>query len=86
MKKHISPPMAHVPSFSLYGDGELIMEGKFKLIDYSKTRIAVDVNYKNKLAVIQGDALSIRVAAENVLSFSGKISSFALEDLKEDKK
>ena len=78
--------MAHVPSFSLYGDGELIMEGKFKLIDYSKTRITVDVNYKNKLAVIQGDALSIRVAAENVLSFSGKISSFALEDLKEDKK
>lgn len=73
------------PSFALCGDSELIMEGNFKLIDYSQTRIAVDIHYKGKCAVIKGQDLCVRVAAENVLCFCGVISSLSLADIKEAK-
>lgn len=62
---------------ALYGNREVIMEGKFKLLDYTPERIAADVGVGRMAAVITGSELRLRVVGENVLSIYGSITSFS---------
>lgn len=65
------------PSVVINGDGEVILEGKFKLLDYSSARVVLDLKNKGRCAVISGENLRLCVMAENVVSVTGKISSFS---------
>lgn len=65
------------PSVVINGDGEVILEGKFKLLDYSSARVVLDLKHKGRCAVVEGDNLRLCVLAENVVSVTGKISSFS---------
>ncbi|MBR6535419.1 MAG: YabP/YqfC family sporulation protein [Clostridia bacterium] len=76
MKKQPSHIQIYTPTVSLYGESEMIMEGRFRLLDYSPEKILIDVHYKDLSAFISGSGLHLRVVGENVLSVYGKISSF----------
>lgn len=76
MKKRSLTPYLRTPCVALYGNREVIMEGKFKLLDYTPERIVADVAAGRVAAVITGNELRLRVVGENVLSIYGSIASF----------
>ena len=68
---------SELPSVVINGDGEVLLEGKFKLLDYSSTRVVLDLKHKGRCAVVSGENLRLCGMAENVVSVAGKISSFS---------
>ena len=82
MKKQKLVTMS-APSVVINGEEEVILEGKFRLCDYSSARVVLDLKYRGKCAVISGEALRLCAAAENVVSVAGKIHSFSYEYLSE---
>lgn len=82
MRKQNPRPMSY-PSAVINGDCEVILEGKFRLCDYSSARVVLDLKYRGKCAVICGESLRLCTVAENVVSVVGKISSFSYAYLSE---
>lgn len=82
MKKQ-KPRTVPFPSAVINGDREVILEGKFKLCDYSSTRVVLDLKYRGKCAVICGESLRLCAVAENVVAVAGQIRSFSYAYLSE---
>ncbi len=82
MKKQM-PKTVSQPSAVINGDGEVILEGKFRLYDYSSKRVVLDLKYRGKCAVICGECLHLCAVAENVVAVAGKIRSFSYAYLSE---
>ena len=66
MKKQKLVTMS-APSVVINGEEEVILEGKFRLCDYSSARVVLDLKYRGKCAVISGESLRLCAAAENVV-------------------
>lgn len=84
MKKQKNRSLS-TPSVVMNGDAEVILEGHFRIEDYSSEKIVLDLKFRGKCAVICGEDLRLCVGAENVISIAGRIRSFSYAYLQEVK-
>lgn len=71
------PPdfFASMPGVYIYGNCEVIIDGKTEICTYSGEKIIFDIFYRRLLLVIEGKDLSVRCAGNEVSEITGKIYS-----------